>query len=123
MASNQPSPIADLADRVCRVFVPVVLAIALATGVLWWINDPSATGLPVALQHFVAVLVVACPCALGLATPAAVAVGTGRGAELGVLISRIGMHDNILKIRPPMPFSKQHADLLIDRLNEALASL
>ena len=46
-----------------------------------------------------------------------------RMRELGVLISRIGMHDNILKIRPPMPFSKQHADLLIDRLNEALASL
>jgi 4-aminobutyrate aminotransferase-like enzyme len=46
-----------------------------------------------------------------------------RMRELGVLISRIGMHDNILKIRPPMPFSKQHADLLVDRLNEALASL
>jgi len=46
-----------------------------------------------------------------------------RMRELGVLISRIGMHDNILKIRPPMPFSKQHADLLVDRLNEALVSL
>jgi Cu+-exporting ATPase len=85
-AQGSRAPISRLADRVAAVFVPVVVAIALVTFAVWWALDPTTAGLANAVQHLVAVLVIACPCALGLATPAAVAVGTGRGAELGVLV-------------------------------------
>jgi Cu+-exporting ATPase len=85
-AQGSKAPIAALADRISAVFVPVVLAIALITGVAWYLLDPTGGGFASAVQQFVAVLVIACPCALGLATPAAVAVGTGRGAELGILV-------------------------------------
>ncbi|WP_437305913.1 heavy metal translocating P-type ATPase [Sorangium sp. So ce388] len=85
-AQGSKAPIARLADTVSGVFVPVVLGIAAVAFVVWAAADPSAAGLAAALERFVAVLVIACPCALGLATPAAVAVGTGRGAELGVLV-------------------------------------
>ncbi|MFZ5476835.1 MAG: heavy metal translocating P-type ATPase [Myxococcota bacterium] len=85
-AQGSRAPIARLADRVSAVFVPVVVGIAVVTGLTWLALDPSAAGVAVAVERFVAVLVIACPCALGLATPAAVAVGTGRGAELGILV-------------------------------------
>ncbi|WP_233561285.1 heavy metal translocating P-type ATPase, partial [Sorangium cellulosum] len=85
-AQGSKAPIARLADTVSGVFVPVVLGIAALAFVAWLAVDPSAAGLAAAVERFVAVLVIACPCALGLATPAAVAVGTGRGAELGVLV-------------------------------------
>ncbi len=83
-AQGSKAPIAELADRVSSVFVPIVVAIAVATLLVWLMLDTSSYGL--AIERFVAVLVIACPCALGLATPAAIAVATGRGAELGVLI-------------------------------------
>jgi Cu+-exporting ATPase len=83
-AQGAKAPIARLADRVSAWFVPAVLAIAALTlGV--WLAVGAAPG--VALERMIAVLVIACPCALGLATPAAVAVGTARGAELGVLFT------------------------------------
>jgi Cu+-exporting ATPase len=85
-AQGSRAPIARLADRVSAVFVPVVFAIAAVTFVVWAAIDPSSVGIATAIERFVAVLVIACPCALGLATPAAVAVGTGRGAELGILV-------------------------------------
>lgn len=85
-AQGSKAPIARLADRVSAVFVPAVLGIAVVTFGVWLALDPSSLGLSTAIERFVAVLVIACPCALGLATPAAVAVGTGRGAELGVLV-------------------------------------
>jgi Cu+-exporting ATPase len=85
-AQGSRAPVARLADVVSGYFVPAVLAIAAATFAAWFALDPSGGGFAAALERFVAVLVIACPCALGLATPAAVAVGTGRGAELGVLI-------------------------------------
>jgi Cu+-exporting ATPase len=85
-AQGSRAPIARLADVVAGYFVPVVIAIAVITGVVWFAVDPSTAGVATAVERFVAVLVIACPCALGLATPAAVAVGTGRGAELGVLV-------------------------------------
>jgi Cu+-exporting ATPase len=85
-AQGSRAPISLLADRVSAVFVPVVVAISLVTFAVWFAIDPTPAGLATAVQHLVAVLVIACPCALGLATPAAVAVGTGRGAELGVLV-------------------------------------
>ncbi len=82
-AQGKKAPIARLADRVSAVFVPVVLALAGATLLAWGLGGDAGWG--GAVERAVAVLVIACPCALGLATPAAVAVATGRGAELGVL--------------------------------------
>lgn len=81
-AQGSKAPIAHLADKVSAVFVPVVLAIAAVAFGAWLL---AGTAADLALERAVAVLVVACPCALGLATPAAVAVGTARGAELGIL--------------------------------------
>lgn len=85
-AQGSKAPIARLADTVSGVFVPVVLVLATIAFAAWFFIDPTAMGFSVAIERFVAVLVIACPCALGLATPAAVAVGTGRGAELGLLV-------------------------------------
>ena len=84
-AQGHKAPIQRLADRVASVFVPVVISVAVATFVVWILAGP-APALTYALLNFVAVLVIACPCALGLATPTAIMVGTGRGADLGVLI-------------------------------------
>jgi Cu+-exporting ATPase len=85
-AQGARAPIARIADVVSSYFVPVVLAIATVTLLVWIAIDPSSGGLATAIERFVAVLVIACPCALGLATPAAVAAGTARGAQLGILI-------------------------------------
>ena len=82
-AQGSKAPVQRLADRIAAIFVPVVTAIALVTFVLWWWLGGDFT---VALVNAVAVLVIACPCALGLATPTAIMVGTGLGARAGVLI-------------------------------------
>ncbi len=84
-AQGSKAPIQRLADRVASVFVPIVIGIAVLTFVLWLVLDPNPT-LTRALLRFVAVLVISCPCAMGLATPTAIMVGTGRGAEMGILI-------------------------------------
>ena len=84
-AQGSRAPIQRLADRVAAVFVPIVLVIAALTFVAWWVVGPEPAGL-LALTNAVAVLVIACPCAMGLATPTAIMVGTGRGTEFGVLI-------------------------------------
>jgi Cu+-exporting ATPase len=81
-AQGSRAPIQRLADRVSGVFVPAILVIALVTFGLWWALGGELTP---ALLRMVAVLVVACPCALGLATPTAILVGTGRAAQLGIL--------------------------------------
>jgi Cu+-exporting ATPase len=82
-AQGSKAPIQRLADRVSGIFVPIVVAIAAITLVAtWWVTGDVAR----ALVHAVAVLVIACPCALGLATPTAIMVGTGRGAQSGILI-------------------------------------
>ena len=85
-AQGSRAPIQRLADKVSGVFVPTVIVLALATFVLWMALGPAGTRLPLALTGFVAVLIIACPCALGLATPTAIMVGTGKGAEYGILI-------------------------------------
>ncbi len=85
-AQGSKAPIARLADRISGVFVPIVIAIAAATFLVWWFVAPVDTRLSMAVVTGVSVLVIACPCALGLATPTAIMVGTGRGAELGILI-------------------------------------
>ena len=77
------APIARLADKVAGVFVPVVLAIALIAALCWLLGGQS---LPFALRVFIAVLVIACPCALGLATPTALTVAMGKAAQLGILV-------------------------------------
>ncbi|MFQ5537345.1 MAG: heavy metal translocating P-type ATPase [Gemmatimonadota bacterium] len=82
-AQGSKAPIQQLADRVAAIFVPVVIAIAVVTFLIWWIA--VGAGFTPALLRLVAVLVIACPCALGLATPTAVMVGTGRGARMGIL--------------------------------------
>jgi Cu+-exporting ATPase len=88
-AQASKAPIQRLADRVSAVFVPIVLAVAALTFLGWYFFGPAPapgnTVVAQALIHAVAVLVIACPCAMGLATPTAVMVGTGRGAEMGIL--------------------------------------
>lgn len=84
-AQGSKAPVQRLADRVASVFVPVVIGIAVLTFALWLLFSP-APGFTHALLAFVAVLIIACPCALGLATPTAIMVGTGKGAESGILI-------------------------------------
>jgi Cu+-exporting ATPase len=81
-AQGSKAPIQRLADQVAGVFVPAVIAITLVTFALWWAFGGDFTA---AMIRLVAVLVIACPCALGLATPTAIMVGTGKGAELGIL--------------------------------------
>ncbi len=90
-AQGSKAPIQRLADRISAVFVPAVIGVALLTFLVWWLLVPApaefsaADTFTRALMHMVAVLVIACPCAMGLATPTAVMVGTGKGAELGIL--------------------------------------
>jgi P-type Cu+ transporter len=84
-AQGSRAPIQRLADRVAAIFVPIVLALAALTFLAWWAFGPAPSAL-YALTSAVAVLVIACPCAMGLATPTAIMVATGRGAELGILV-------------------------------------
>jgi Cu+-exporting ATPase len=83
-AQGSKAPIAALADTVSGIFVPIVIGIAVVVGALWLVF--SNLGFEHALTIFVSILVIACPCALGLATPTAIMVGTGKGAENGILI-------------------------------------
>jgi len=85
-AQGSKAPIARLADTISGYFTPAVLGIAIITFVVWYFVAPIDTRLSMALLTFVSVLIIACPCALGLATPTAIMVGTGRGAEHGILI-------------------------------------
>ena len=84
-AQGSKAPIQRLADVIASYFVPIVISIAIITFLVWFFTGPSPQ-LTYAFLNFVAVLVIACPCALGLATPTAIIVGTGKGAEHGILI-------------------------------------
>ncbi|MGB9148844.1 MAG: heavy metal translocating P-type ATPase [Burkholderiales bacterium] len=95
-AQGSKAPIQRLADRVSGIFVPVVVVIALITFAAWWLVAGDFTQ---ALVNAVAVLVIACPCALGLATPTAIMVGTGRGAQEGVLVRNAAALEQAEKIR------------------------
>ncbi len=81
-AQGSKAPIAGMADRVSLYFVPAVMAMAFAAGLFWWVHGGSGA---FALRIFVSVMVIACPCAMGLATPMSIMVATGRGAQLGAL--------------------------------------
>ncbi|HVG39713.1 MAG TPA: heavy metal translocating P-type ATPase [Pyrinomonadaceae bacterium] len=85
-AQGSKAPIARMADIISGIFTPIVICIAIATFVIWFVAAPPGARFTTALVNFVAVLIIACPCALGLATPTAIMVGTGRGAENGVLV-------------------------------------
>ena len=84
-AQGSKAPIQRLVDRIASIFVPIVFAVAFASGLAWLLLGPEPR-LGYALSAFVAVLIIACPCALGLATPTAIIVGTGRGASRGILV-------------------------------------
>ena len=88
-AQGSKAPIQRLADVIASYFVPIVIGIAIITFIIWYFIGP-APALTYAFLNFVAVLIIACPCALGLATPTAIMVGTGRGAEHGILIKSAG---------------------------------
>lgn len=88
-AQGSKAPIQRLADKVASVFVPVVIGIAVLTFLAWFAFGPKPS-FTLALMNFIAVLIIACPCALGLATPTAIMVGTGKGAEKGILIRDAG---------------------------------
>jgi Cu+-exporting ATPase len=83
-AQGSKAPIANLADRISLYFVPTVMVIATLAGLSWYLLGDA--GFSYSLRIFIAVLVIACPCAMGLATPTSIMVGTGRGAQLGVLV-------------------------------------
>ncbi|MBR7744232.1 cadmium-translocating P-type ATPase [Phycicoccus sp. BSK3Z-2] len=94
-AQTSKAPVQRLADRVSAVFVPVVLVVAALTFVGWWVGAGDAAR---ALEIAVSVLVIACPCALGLATPTALLVGTGRGARLGILVKGVDVLEDTRRI-------------------------
>jgi Cu2+-exporting ATPase len=96
-ASRSRAPMQNLADRVSRYFVPIVIMIAVITFVIWkvWGPEPSTV---YAFVNAIAVLIIACPCALGLATPMSVMVGVGKGAQNGVLIKNAETLENLSKI-------------------------
>jgi P-type Cu+ transporter len=88
-AQGSKAPVQKLADKIAGIFVPSVMGLAVITFLFWWLFGKYFTELPAfsfALMSFISVLIIACPCALGLATPTAIMVGTGRGAKMGVLI-------------------------------------
>lgn len=88
-AQGSKAPIQRLADKIASIFVPVVIGVAALTFVLWYFLGPEPS-FTMALMNFIAVLIIACPCSLGLATPTAIMVGTGKGAEKGILIRDAG---------------------------------
>lgn len=95
-AQDSRAPIQGLADRVIAWFVPAVMAIALITWVLWWMTTHN---LVLSLFTTISVLIIACPCALGLATPTSIMVGTGRGARQGILIKDAASLERVHKIQ------------------------
>ncbi|MBN1207526.1 MAG: heavy metal translocating P-type ATPase [Myxococcaceae bacterium] len=96
-AQRTRAPIQRLADKVSALFVPAVIAVAVLTAIIWGVWGPEPR-LAYALVNAVAVLIIACPCALGLATPISVVVGTGRGAQVGVLIRDAAALERLEKV-------------------------
>jgi P-type Cu+ transporter len=96
-AQGSKAPIQRLADSVAAIFVPVVMSIALLTFIIWYFV--AGQTFVFALTSFIAVLVIACPCALGLATPTAIMVGTGKGAQNGILIKSAGALERAYRVK------------------------
>ena len=96
-AQGSKAPVQKLADRIAAIFVPVVIAIAIVSAVIWYFTGPSPQ-LTYAFVTLVTVLIIACPCALGLATPTALMVGIGKGAEQGILIKDATILEKVNRI-------------------------
>lgn len=94
-AQSKKAPVQNLADRVAAVFVPIVIGLAFLTFVGWYIFDPTS---PMLIKSVISVLIIACPCALGLATPTAILAGTGRAAREGIIIRGGDILEKITKI-------------------------
>jgi len=94
-AQSKKAPVQSLADKVAGVFVPIVIALAVITYVVWYIFDPNN---PMMIRSVISVLIIACPCALGLATPTAILAGTGRAAKEGIIIRGGDILEKITKI-------------------------
>jgi Cu+-exporting ATPase len=97
-AQGSKAPIQRLADYISSIFVPAVISIGLLTFIVWYIFGPVETRFTFALLNFIAVLIIACPCAMGLATPTAIMVGTGKGAEQGILFKNAESLERAQKI-------------------------
>jgi len=97
-AQGSKAPIQRLADYISSIFVPTVISIGLITFGLWYFLGPAETKFTFALVNFIAVLIIACPCAMGLATPTAIMVGTGKGAEQGILFKNAESLERAQKI-------------------------
>jgi Cu+-exporting ATPase len=97
-AQRSRAPIQKVADTVAGYFVPAVLVIAVITFLVWAIVQPKQPALAYAFVNAVAVLIIACPCALGLATPMSIMVGIGRGAKEGVLIKNAEVLETLEKV-------------------------
>ena len=97
-AQGSKAPIQRLADYISSIFVPTVIGIGLITFSLWYVLGPAETKFTFALVNFIAVLIIACPCAMGLATPTAIMVGTGKGAEQGILFKNAESLERAQKI-------------------------
>ena len=98
-AQGSKAPIARLADVISGYFTPAVIGIAAVTFAAWYLLAPPEDALRLAVLNAVAVLIIACPCAMGLATPTAVMVGMGRGAENGILIKNAETLETLHKVR------------------------
>lgn len=97
-AQGSKAPIQRLADYISSIFVPTVISIGVATFLIWYFLGPSESRFIFALLNFIAVLIIACPCAMGLATPTAVMVGTGKGAERGILFKNAESLERLHKV-------------------------
>ena len=97
-AQGSKAPIQRLADYISSIFVPTVISLGLITFSLWYLFGPAETRFTFALVNFIAVLIIACPCAMGLATPTAIMVGTGKGAEQGILFKNAESLERAQKI-------------------------
>jgi Cu+-exporting ATPase len=97
-AQGSKAPIQRLADYISSIFVPVVISIGIITFLVWYFLGPADTRFTFALVNFIAVLIIACPCAMGLATPTAIMVGTGKGAEQGILFKNAESLERAQKI-------------------------
>lgn len=140
-AQGSRAPVQALADKIASVFVPTVLVVAVATLAAWlWIGSPImgfSEALSLGILSFVGVLVIACPCALGLATPTAIIVGVGKGAREGILVKNASSLEKLHRIntivfdktgtitkgKPSLAFFKNFTDLPDDRPISILASL
>jgi Cu+-exporting ATPase len=97
-AQGSKAPIQRLADYISSIFVPAVISLAAVTFAAWYLLGPADTKFTFALVNFIAVLIIACPCAMGLATPTAIMVGTGKGAEQGILFKNAESLERAQKI-------------------------